>query len=174
MVLPFGPGAEGPGVRINRDDKGRFRGFTDAASGRFISRTEAVQRLTFSVEGSDLVDTFGEHVGVGSIKIPASGIEIAYKVRTTTDKQLTVDPSTFKPEPNQQIVERVVFAGADGRLHTMETSYRLGRQYDPSLTGGRWRQAASEALGLKQGERLPTADLQRAVIMKEFIIRTIE
>ena len=174
MVLPFEEPV-GPQVRVVRSSDGRFIGFQDPALGsRFISRAEALGRLTFSVETSDLVDSFDNHVGVGSIRMPSSGIEIGYKIRTVTDLPLTSDPSIFNPDPNQQIVERVVFVKSDGTLTTMETSYKLGQAYDPASTGGRWRQSASEALGLKEGERLPTADLQRAVVLKEFFVRTIE
>jgi len=86
---------------------------------------------------------------------------------------LRVDPKTFTPKPNQEIVERTVFITKEGRLVTSETSYGLGKKYDPAKTGGRWRRAASKAAGVGESGRLPTSDLQRFVAHKEFIIKSI-
>lgn len=174
MVLPNGE-ISARRVRVVRDSGGRFIGFQDPdAGGRFITRDEAASRLRFSVEEGALVDSFGAPVGVGGITLPRRGVEVGYKLRSASYKPLDTEPARFKPGANQELIERVYFTKADGSLVSLETSYGLGRDYDPHRTGGRWRQAASEALGLKEGQRLPTRDLQRAVIMKEFIVKTIK
>lgn len=176
MVLPTNPEQPpepAPGVRVVRSEDGTFRGFQDPANGQFISRSAALDRLTYSVEQGALVDSFGNTAGVGSIAIPGRGIQVTYKTAEADYARLDTNPATFKPETNQEIVERVVFTDQDGHLVTLETSYGLGQDYNPKQTGGRWRRGAAQALGVDEGTRLPTADLERAVIYKEFIVKTI-
>jgi hypothetical protein len=175
MVLPTTPeqtAEEQPGVRILRSEDGVFYGFQDPVNGQFISRADALSRLTYSVEQGALQDSFGNTAGVGSVALPGRGVTVTYATAEAEYLPMQVDPTTFKPESNQEIVERVIFTDQDGNLVTLETSYGLGNDYNPHATGGRWRRGASQALGLDEGERLPTADLERAVIYKEFIVKT--
>lgn len=176
MVVPTSAEQETPaepGVRIVRDEEGVFYGFQDADTGRFISRQDALGRLVYSIEQGALLDSFGNTAGVGSIALPNRGVQVTYANVTADYMPLTTDPLTYTPESNQEIVERVIFVNQDGTLSTLQTSYGLGTMYDPNLTGGRWRRGASQALGLDESERLPTADLERAVIYREFELKTI-
>lgn len=172
MVLPsFGELR----VRVVRDSSGRVVGFQDPDStprNQFISRADALDRLRYNVEAAQIEDSFGNDVGVGALALPGRGVTVAYKNGSATYTPLPGDPAAFKPNPNQEIVERTIFIDRNGRLVTVETSYGYGQTYDPARYGGRWRKAASEALGLAADERLPSQDLQRAVVGKEYMIKT--
>ncbi len=161
-------------VRIARDRKGRVVGFQDPDKRSvFISRADAVKRLRINPDTRQIEDSFGNRVGVGALALPGRGIELVYKTKMASFTPLAVDPRTYNPKPNEEIIERTTFATKKGRLITSETSYGLGEKYDPSKTGGRWRRDASKALGVSEGGRLPTRDLQRAVLHKEYIIKRI-
>ena len=161
-------------VRIVRDRQGRVVGFQDPDKRSiFISRKDAIPRLRHSIERNRIEDSFGNEVGVGALGLPGRGIDVAFKAKMASYKPLPTDPRTYNPKPNQEIVERTTFITREGKLVTSETSYGLGEKYDPSKTGGRWRRAASKAVGAGEGKRLPTSDLQRAVAHREFIIKDI-
>jgi hypothetical protein len=174
-MSPIGDDEITPGrVRIVRNSIGKFIGFQDPdEGGRFISRQAALGRLTYNDTQSMLEDSFGQYAGVGAIGLPGRGVSVGYTKKAATYNPLGVDPLRFTPASNQEVIERVVFVNKEGKLITLETSYGLGKRYSSNKSGGRWRQAATEALGVKEGERLPTADLQRAVVYKEYIIKTI-
>jgi len=161
-------------VQVVRErETGRFVGFRDPESGRFISRTDAMSRLNYNPQSNRIEDSFGNAVGVGALAIPGRGIRVAYRTAEALYEPVKTDPSALRPGPNQEIVERTVFITKDGRLVTSETGFGLGKRYDPSKYGGRWRQAASEALGLQPSQRIPTSDLKRAVAYHEVMVRTI-
>jgi len=161
-------------VRIVRDRKGRVVGYQDPdQASRFISRADAIPRLRINKDTRQVEDSFGNRVGVGALGLPGRGVELTYKTKTAAYTPLAADPRTYNPKPNEEILERTTFATKEGKLVTSETSYGLGEKYDPSKTGGRWRRDASKALGVPEGGRLPTRDLSRAVLNKEFIIKRI-
>jgi hypothetical protein len=173
MVLPSEP-AQGPRVRVVRDSQGRFIGFQDPdRGGRFISRADALSRLRYSTEEAAILDSFGNRVGVGALSIPGRGVGVAYKFKTVEYTPLSVDPQKFKPGTNQELIERTVFIDSEGNLVTSEMSYGLGTEFDPAKGGGRWRKAASEALGIPEQERRPTRELRRAVAYQQYIVKTI-
>lgn len=175
MVLPTEtPGKPEPRVRAVRDAQGRIVGFQDPdKGGRFISRSDAIRRVSVDVETNEIRDSFGNRVGIGSLAIPGRGIEVAYKIRSAEYKPLTVNPEDFRPNADQELIERTVFIGRDGKLMTAEISYGGGGEYDPAKNGGKWRYEASKALDLPSNVRLPTQDLQRAVAYTEFVVKTI-
>jgi len=161
-------------VRIARDRKGRVVGFQDPDKRSvFITRADAVKRLRINKDTRQVEDSFGNRVGVGALGLPGRGVELVYKTKTAAYTPLGADPRTYNPKPNEEILERTTFATKEGKLVTSETSYGLGEKYDPSKTGGRWRRDASKALGVPEGGRLPTRDLQRAVLYKEYIVKRI-
>ena len=173
MVTPA-PEERGQRVRVVRDKSGRVVGFQDPDRGNvFITRSDAIPRLRFSVDNQRIEDSFKNPVGVGSLGLPGRGVTVGFKVKEATYKPLSTDPTTFTPRPNQEIVERTVFIDRNGKLVSSETSYGLGKKYDPSKTGGRWRRAASKAVGAGEGQRLPTRDLKRAVAYHEFLVKDI-
>lgn len=162
-------------VRVVRDSEGKVIGFQDPDRGnRFISRADAIRRLEYSVERGAILDSFGNPVGVGALHTPGSGYSVTYATKEATYTPIGVSPLEFRPNANQEVIERTVFVAQDGSLVATETSYGIGRPYDPHKFGGRWRRAASEALGLGANERLPTADLQRAVAWQEYQVKTID
>lgn len=165
---------QNPGVRVVRNrTTGSVVGFQDPLTGRFLSRTDAISRLHYSVERGQIEDSYQNPVGVGNLGIPSRGQRVAFKVKEADYQKLSVDPVTFRPSANQEVVERTVFITKDGKFVTSETSYGLGEKYDPAQSGGRWRKEAAEALGVKGDQRLPTVDLKRAVAYREFIVKTI-
>lgn len=173
MVLPSEEEFQ-PRVRVVRNRQGRIISFQDPDLGaRFITRTEAIKRLNFSVERNAVVDSFGQEVGIGGLALPNRGYSVAFKVKEALYKPLDVDPRQFRPGANQEVIERTIYIDRDGRLITREISHGSGRSYDPAKYGGRWRANAAEALGVEPGKRLPTKDLKRAQYYQEFIVKTI-
>lgn len=163
----------GQRVRVVRDRQGRVVGFQDPDKRNiFIRRVDAVPRLRYSVERSQVEDSFGNRVGVGALGLPLRGYDVAFKVKEAAYRPLAIDPLSFRPNPDQELIEKTTYTTKDGKLVTSEMSYGLGEKYDPSKTGRKWRHEASKALGRPEGERLPTRDLKRAVLYKEFIVKT--
>jgi len=161
-------------VRIVRDRKGRVVGFQDPdRRSVFITRADAVPRLRINPNTRQVEDSFGNQVGVGALGLPGRGIDVAFKVKMASYVPLRTDPKTYNPKPNEEIIERTTFATKEGKLVTSETSYGLGEKYDPAKTGGRWRRDASKAVGAGEKARLPTRDLQRAVLYKEYMVKRI-
>jgi len=161
-------------VRAVYSKTGRFVGFQDPdQGGRFISRAEATERLRYNTSIGRIVDSFDHAVGVANIALPGRGVDVAFQVRLAEYRPLGVSPAQFTPQANQELIERTFFITKEGRIVTSETSYGLGNKYNANKYGGRWRAQASRALGLPEGERLPTTDLRRAVAGKEFIVKTI-
>jgi hypothetical protein len=173
MVLP----QEGFGqlrVRVVRDSSGRVVGFQDPDKDNiFISRTDAIQRVRFNTEEGQIQDSFGNNVGVAALAYPKSGQTVAYVEKEATYIPLSGPPEGFKPASNEEIVERVTVIGADGELHTFEISYGGGQKYDPAKYGGKWRYEVSNALGQGEEERIPTEDLQRAVVDTVYLYKIV-
>lgn len=173
MVTPR-PDQTGQRVRVVRDKSGRVVGFQDPDKRNiFISRADAIPRLRYSVDRQRVEDSFKNEVGVGALGLPGRGVSVAFKTKQATYQPLPTDPTTYTPRPNQEIVERTVFIDRDGKLVSSETSYGLGKKYDPTKAGGRWRRAASKAVGAGEGQRLPTRDLKRAVAHSQFLVKDI-
>lgn len=170
----FLPEEENKLVRVIRDrETGVVVGFQDPDTGRFISRADALPRLRYSVEKSQIIDSFGNDVGVGAIGTPRSGNVVQFKVKEAEYTPLTTDPAAFRPNQNQEVVERTIFITPEGKLVSSETSYGLGTRYKPETAGGRWRKEAAEALKVDPNKRLPTKDLKRAVARQEYLVKTI-
>jgi len=161
-------------VRVVRTESGRLVGFQDPDRGnRFITRAEALDRLTYSVERDQVQDTFGNRVGIGGLAIPNRGIKVTYAVKSATYQPIPEDPLQYKPASNQEIIERFVIIKPDGSLTHFEISHGSGKAYDPAKGGARWRTQVSEALGLPTEARLPTKDLKRAQYYSEVVVKTV-
>ena len=174
MVLPTGGTGE-LRVRIVRDSSGRVVGFQDPDNrNQFIARSDAVDRVRYNTEAAQIEDSFGNNVGVAALALPGRGVTVGYKNGATVYKSFQGDITGFDPQPNQEIVERVIFINQDGTLRVVNISYGYGQKYDPAskAAGGLWARGAADALGLKEGERLPTTDLKQAEVLREFIIKT--
>jgi len=144
----------------------------------FTRTTDSVTRLRFDYGAGRLEDSFGKRVPVTSVKIPDRGVTFQFRFQEATWSPLGVDPRRFTPGPNQEIVERVVFLDRDGNLIVENFSYGLGSKYDRTKTGAKWRYAAARALGEESdpgpGNRLTTAELQKAVLEREFLVKTTQ
>jgi len=161
-------------VKIARDRTGRLVGFQDPDAGyKFIQREEAIVRLRLDVESGQILDSFGNPVGVGGLHYPAAGYDVATVRKLSQYRPLDVPVEQFKPGPNQELIERNVFVTAEGKLVTDTFSYGRGVEYREGIAGGRWRWKASEALGLEPHERLSTRDLKRSVLLREFLVKTV-
>ena len=139
----------------------------------FIGREFAVDRLHYDFNQRGVFDSFGNRVGVANLAIPGAGRVTDYKTLQARWFKLTTDPRRFSPASNQEVIERVIFVDREGRLRLVRTSYGLGQRYDRSKYGGRWRSWASRALGLPDDARVGTQELQKAVLHKEFIVKTL-
>lgn len=151
---------------------------TDAEGSRvirngFIAAEDGIARLQFNFDSGQLEDSFGTGVGVGALNMPKRGVTVDYVEASATYSPLGGNPESVRPDANQEIIERVYFVDRDGNIITLETSYGLGQIYDPTKSGGRWRRAASEALGLPENSRAPTSELKEAELNREFLIKEI-
>lgn len=168
--------------------EGRFVGFQDPdiyiertyADGTvtryrnpFVGREAGITRIHYDFDANELRDSFGNAVGVAQLAFPKAGTDIAYIQRRVRWLPYTGDITRYIPKPNEEIVERVVFVRSDGEVRMVPTKYGMGKKYDPSKTGGRWRAAASRSLGLPEDVRATTAELQKAVLHKEYLIKRI-
>lgn len=173
-MLPTKYNKDNPRVRVVKDQTGRIVGYQDPDfNNRFITRDEAIIRMKFNVETSEIIDSFGRSVGEGVFAYPLRGRTVTFVEREARYIPLTEHPLRFRPASNQEIVERVTVIGKDGKLYSFETSYGLGVKFSEHKYGGRYRQKISDALELPENERLPTSDLQRAVINVEYLVKTI-
>lgn len=163
-----------PRVRAVRDSSGRVVGFQDPDQGnRFISRADAINRLKYSPQQGQILDSFGNPVGVGALQFPGRGLEIATTNKILSYQRAGDDPMLIKVRSNQELVEQITLINKDGSLTQIETSYGHGKGYDPTKRGGWFRQKASEALGVPASQRLTTSDLYRSVARRDFIVKTV-
>lgn len=139
----------------------------------FINRESAINRLTYDFERNRVVDSVGVTVAAKHLGLPAVGRVAQY---TTLDAKwipLKVDPRKYIPAANEEIVERIVFIGRDGKLIREETSYSLGKKYDRSKRGGWFVDRAKKALGKEPEEKVTTPELKRAVVHRQFLIKRL-
>jgi hypothetical protein len=173
VVLPGEEPVPGPSVRVLRNEEGRIYGFYGYPENRFISRSEALNRVQYNPEVGQIQDSFGNEVGVGAFRLPLRGISIETENTVQVYNRITVDPGEFPVAPNQQLIERVTVMNKDGTLSTFEVSYGAGQAYDPTKGGGKWRYETSQALGLGEGDRATSSELRAAVRYREFVVRDI-
>ncbi len=116
-------------------------------------------------------------VEVRSHADPGAGSVVDYKTVQAVWKPLDVDPRSFTPGSNQEIIERVVFQDAQGRMMTLNLSYGEGEKYDRSKTAEKWRYFAARASGEEadpgEGNRIETRELAKQVVLREFLVKTI-
>lgn len=164
-----------PRVRAVRDASGRVIGFQDPDQGnRFITRDQALNRLRYDPSQEQILDSFGNPVGAGSLAFPERGFSVATRSRFVNYRAGGDDPMLIRIRTGEELVEQVTFVDRNGRVYTVEHSFGKGRSYDPTVKGGWFRQKASEALGLRENERIPTRDLERAVVRRDYIVKISE
>lgn len=146
--------------------------FQDAGTGQFISTRAAVPCLTYDFERKRIVDAFHNVVGVANLRIGVSGIRIVRPRDVVTYQRILFDPRHVRVGPNQEIVERIIWVRRDGWLRMTEWSYGLGERYDRSKTARAWGGAAREALGLERDQKATTRELRKAVVLREFQLKT--
>jgi len=143
----------------------------------FVGNMFATQRVTYEPDLGHLADSLGNRVPIGALRMPGGGSVVDYKTVQAVWQPLGVDPRSFTPGANQEIVERVVFQDAQGRMMTLNLSYGEGEKYDRSKTAEKWRYFASKAAGEDEdpgeGKRKETRELQKQVVIREFLVKTI-
>lgn len=173
MVLPPEGEAAPRLTRVSRDAEGRFIGFRDPVTGRFVSKKDALPSLRMNIDRGIIQDSFGNRVDPGSLGIPKRGIVHDFGTGEFRYRPGPLDPTKIDPRSDQDIIERLTLHDQKGNLYTVEASSGLGNKYRPEFTGGWFRAKTAEALGLPEDARLPTKDLKKAVVHREIIIRTI-
>jgi hypothetical protein len=141
----------------------------------FIGNAYAVEHLAYNYDLGFVADSFGTRVPLAALAFPKRGTVVEYKTLTATWKPLDKDPRQFKPNANQEIVERVIFMDGHGNLQTLDMSYGKGKKYDRSKTGEKWRYFAGRMAGEEEdpgaGNRLSTRELQKNVVSREFLVK---
>jgi len=140
-------------------------------AGAFIQREEAVGRLRYDFDRRRIVDSFGGVVGAGNVGIIRSGLSRVIADRSVTYRLSNVDPRTFQPRANEEVIESVTFLRRDGTLKRVNISSGLGQKYDKARGAGKWGASARDALGLKPGEKASYSELKSTVIHREFIVK---
>jgi len=162
-------------VRVVRDSSGRVVGFQDPDFGnRFITRDEALSRLRYDSGKSQILDSFGNPVEVGALHYTVSHAPVAFINGVWEYRGIGQDPSRARPGASQEVVEQTTVINKDGTLTTIEISGGAGKRWQENKSGGKWRYEMSKALGLGKDEKLPTTDLTRFVVRKDYFIRTTE
>lgn len=162
-----------PGLRllISRDARGIIRRYSDPDTGETLTRNEGIRRMTLDQASGQLVDSFGNQIKLGELTLRRTHETPGLINASQTTSPLNVNPWTYKPKKNEEIIERLIVAGRDGKINKIDISHGAGKMYDPKARGGAWRRNISEALGLGENERLPTGDLKRMVIYEQIVVR---
>jgi hypothetical protein len=161
-------------VRIVRDPLGVVIGFQDPDAGnRFITRYEALERSSFSVERGAMIDSFGNTFQAGALATPQAGRVVTYTHVSASYVPISGNPANITPGPNQEIIERQIIITPGQKLETLEISHGRGERYVEGKHGGAWRREAGKKLGEKEGKRIPTRDLKRAIAHVEYLLKTV-
>jgi hypothetical protein len=109
-MFPPGGEPEEPGkVRVVYSPKTGQYLFQDPEMGNvFLRRDEAVRRLRYDAEAGQLVDSFGNAVGVGAIGKTIGAYVQEFKYKTVSSDLLTTPPQDFQPAPGVSLRLRVV------------------------------------------------------------------
>lgn len=172
MVAPIFPPEEPflP-VRYGRDRLGRSF-FTDPETGRRISSDDALRRVTFNFEEGRIRDSFGRFVGVAALRLPGSGRIVTLPNMDVVYSNLLRDPRIYRVAGNEELIERLVVVDRNGRMRTVNISYGLGRNYDPSRSGKRWAAELASSTGVKPGTPEAYRSYKEAMLDRSFIIKT--
>ena len=165
---PFEPEGE---VVVGRTARGQIV-FRDPSTGRFIDREAAIPRFRFDFNVGRIRDSEGRFVGVGALRFPSLGRVTDYKILSSQTERLSVDPRTFRPGANQQVVESLLLIDRNGKLVRVEWSSRLGERYDQAKAAGWWRAKVGDAAGIEGGGFAQYAQLKGTVLQREFTVKT--
>ncbi len=165
------PGVEGY-VRAAYTKGGRLAGFQDA-SGRFIRREVAANRLIYNPRLGRVEDSLGRGVAPGDLSIPRSGVD--WETKNTFQRVITApsDIASVTIGKNEQVIERFVVTDEKGKISTVEISHGMGKGYNSKRRGGAYRKAVSEAAGVPTDKRLSSRKLNRFVLSREIVIKSI-
>jgi hypothetical protein len=128
-------------------------------------------RMSVDYRTGSVVDSFGNQVSMRELSLTRSEETRRFLNARQVTSPVSGDPTEFRPAGNEEVIERLIVAGKDGKVHKVDISYGAGRKFDPKAKGSAWRTKLSDALGVGGDERLPTTDLQRAVLSREIVVR---
>lgn len=152
-------------------------GSTRLIQNMFISREAAIGRLRYNEPLGRVIDSRGRIVGVGSLRLPATGRVWNYGRQTARWKPMRTITEGYRPKSNQEIIERLVLIDKDGRLRIVQTSYGRGRPYNSEKRGRWWLGETLNAAGMSKPEGRLSEDaykrLQETVVNRQFILKTL-
>jgi len=172
--MPYSPTTARPGlnVAIRRDSSGVIRRYYDPDTGETLTRTDAIMRMKVDFERGTVVDSLGNPITNRELMLNRSEATRRFMNVSQSTRPLNRDVMQYQPKPNEEIIERLIVQGKDGKIHKIDISYGSGKRYSPHEKGSAFRTKISDALDLEADYRLPTSDLQRVVISKQFVVRT--
>lgn len=158
-------------VWVSRDEAGIIRRYGDPDSGKTLTRNEGIRRMSFNQTTGQVEDSLGNQIRLGELSLRAMHeTEGLINVRQTTSP-LKTNPWTYATKKNEEIIERLIVIGKDGKINKIDISHGQGKMYDPSAKGKVWRADISNALGLDKDDRLTTDDLEKMVVHKQIVVR---
>jgi len=172
-----------PGVfQYQEPDEVKAREYADGRiviiRNEFVRLGQAYRGLSYDFETSRLKDGFGNRAPISAIGLPARGETHKFVNVSATWRPLEGAVTRFRPAGNQEIIERVWFVNRDGSIFKQDFSYGRGEKYDRTQTGSKWRYRAAQAMGETSdpgpGSRMTTDELKKAVLRREFLVKTVE
>jgi len=171
--MPISPttAREGLRVSIRRTEKGRIARYHDPDTGKPLTKSEAIRRMTFDEKRGVMTDSFGATFYEGEARLirnkETPGLLNVRQVSAPLNKVL----SRYKPAPNEEIIERLVVAGSGGKVHKIDISYGQGEEWTKTGQSKAWYGKMREALDLPEGERMSTDDLHKAILSRQYVVR---
>jgi len=174
-MFPSDGEPEEPGqVRVVYNPKTGKYLFQDPEMGNiFIKRDEAVKRLRYNAEQGQLVDSFGNAVGVGSLGLPAAGYEFEFKYKTASYTPLTTPPQDFQPAPGTTLQLRLVIIDPDGNVHVVYKSFGENQKWDPETEQKMIGEAADEAVPGRKRVDIGSPPLEGLEVRKDYSVMKI-
>lgn len=145
MLPPEGELEEGPRVRAVYTQYGRFVGFQDPDLGNvFLNRDEGLRRLRYDPEIGVVVDSFGEGVAVGAMKMPSGGYTFEFKYKSAEYIPWSAPPEEFQPRPGDTLQVRLVIIDPDGNVHVVYKSFGENQKWSAEVEAQMVGEAVSE------------------------------
>lgn len=164
----------GPGVRATRGKDGRWY-FFDAATGRRVKNRIGITRLEFDTEQNKFVDSRGKGVGAGAFRTLPILERRELENAIVNWRKLRGNPYTYRPAPNEQITERLVIQGRDGKIKVVEISHGRGKKFSVDAGSPQARKFGSairEAAGVGTERKVNSGDLDKIILHREYLVTT--
>lgn len=148
--------------------------FQDPERGNiFIRRDEALRRLAYDAESRQVVDSFGNPVGVGSMGIPAAGSTFEFKYKDASYMPLTVDPHDFQPAPGTTLQVRLVIIDENGNVQVVYKSFGENQKWSQEVEQKMIGEAVDEAIPGRKRVDIGSPPLEGVEVRKDYSVMKV-